>query len=276
MCRQTRAAAAIVFAGLLFAAPGRAQEVATLALRNGERPSGELVDMNASALIMRVNGQDRSYPVSEVRAVEFVVGPVPAEAQRRMDAGQPFVLLRDGQVIDGRLTDVGGTHPLRITIEGSGGSRILTSNEVGQVWVNPAPRPVAAQAAPAPVAAAIPAGSITVPASTQWTDTGISVSPRVVLVFTATGDINLGPGASSGIGGSPAVTNPGGRYPVPGAPAGALIGRIGNGAAFLIGGNNQPMPMRGSGRLMLGVNDDTLADNSGTFYVAVRAAPVAR
>jgi hypothetical protein len=79
----------------------------------------------------------------------------------------------------------------------------------------------------------------------------------------------ISPTASSGVGGSPAVTSSAVRYPVQGAPSGALIGRIGNGTPFLIGANNAPMTVTGNGRLMLGINDDMLTDNSGQFYVTI-------
>ena len=276
MLNKTRVGLGMALFTFLTVIPVYSQEEATLALRNGERPSGELLDMNGSGFIMRVNGQDRSYPASEVRAVEFVVGPVPEQAQAKINAGQPFVLLRNGQLVDGRLSDVGGTHPLRLTISTASGTRDFTSNEVAQAWVNPEPaRASGGRQAQQPAdgqVVALPAGAITVPANVAWTDTGIMMNSRVPLslTFTATGDVMIGPGASSGIGGSPAVTNPNLKYPLKGAPAGALIGRIGNGTPFLIGGNNQPMPLRGTGRLMLGVNDDQVADNSGSFHVSVR------
>jgi hypothetical protein len=51
--------------------------------------------------------------------------------------------------------------------------------------------------------------------------------------------------------------------------AGALIGRIGNGAPFALG--NQPTIVApGSGVLFLGVNDDEHADNKGNFQVVVK------
>jgi hypothetical protein len=57
--------------------------------------------------------------------------------------------------------------------------------------------------------------------------------------------------------------------PMPGAPAGALIGRIGpNGQAFAVG-NLTEVIMPASGRLYLGVNDDELGDNSGGYDVAL-------
>jgi hypothetical protein len=59
------------------------------------------------------------------------------------------------------------------------------------------------------------------------------------------------------------------QYPDPSVPVGALIGRVGNGPAFGIGTQTQPLPMPASGRLYLGVNDNELTDNSGSFTVVV-------
>jgi hypothetical protein len=269
MLNKTCVGLGIGLFSLLTVLPVGAQEVATLALRNGERPSGELVDMNASGFVLRINGQSRSFGAGDVAAVEFVVGPVSAEAQAKINAGQPFVVLRNGQLIDGRLTDVGGTRPLRLTIATSTGSRDLTSSDVAQVYVNPVAASTQAAAPPAPAPAPIPAGAITVPANVGWTDSGIAVAPGQRVQFTATGDIMISNAASSGVGGSPAATVATIKYPVAGAPVGALIGRIGNGAPFLIGANTSPILMRTLGRLMLGINDDNLPDNSGNFYVTV-------
>ncbi len=52
-------------------------------------------------------------------------------------------------------------------------------------------------------------------------------------------------------------------------PVGALLGKIGNSAPFAIGMQTQPLPMPASGRLMLGVNDNELSDNSGFYTVTV-------
>jgi hypothetical protein len=58
-------------------------------------------------------------------------------------------------------------------------------------------------------------------------------------------------------------------YPDPTVPVGALLGKIGNSAPFGIGMQTQPLVMPASGRLMLGINDNELADNSGFFTVVV-------
>lgn len=274
MFRKTVTAIGIALFSLATALPIAAQETATLALRNGERPSGELIDMGAGGFILRINGQDRQFPTSEVAAVEFVVGPLPAVAQARINAGQPVVLLRNGQVIEGRLSDVGGTHPLRLTVDTPSGQRDFNSSDVAQLHLAPLNNqtPAAGQAEVVPAPAPIPAGAINVPANRQWTNTGIPVLRGQRISFNAQGDIMISPTASSGPDGSPAVTSPNVRYPLQGVPAGALIGRVGNGAPFPIGRNTQPITMPANGPLMLGINDDILNDNSGNYSVSLSRA----
>ncbi len=259
----------VVLFSLASAIPTSAQEIATLALRNGQRPSGELIDMNGSEFVLRVDGQTRTFSQNDVAAVEFVIGPLPGDAQARVNAGQALVLLRSGQVVEGRLSDIGGTRPLRLTVDTPSGQRDFSSAEVAQLHLAPlngAASGNQAVAAPAPV---MPAGAIAVSAAQSWTDTGVTVRRGDLMTFTATGDVNLSPTASSGVAGSPAVTNPAARYPLQTAYAGALIGRIGTGAPFLIGSSSQPIAMNAAGRLMLGVNDDQLQDNSGNYMVAM-------
>jgi hypothetical protein len=53
-------------------------------------------------------------------------------------------------------------------------------------------------------------------------------------------------------------------------PVGGLIAKVGNSAPFPIGGNTSPIRMPANGRLMLGVNDNELGDNSGFFSVTVQ------
>src|SRR4029077_19585298 len=137
MLKKTLTVIGIGLFSLATALPIGAQETATLALKNGERPSGELIDMGAGGFILRIHGQDRQFPTSEVAAVEFVVGPLPSAAQLQVNQGQPIVLLRNGQVIEGRLSDVGGTHPLRLTVDTPSGPRDFSSNDVAQLHLAP-------------------------------------------------------------------------------------------------------------------------------------------
>jgi hypothetical protein len=261
---------AICWVGLfsvLTALPVNGQELATLALRNGQRPSGELIDLDASGFTLRINGRDRQFPANDVAAVEFGGAP-PARAVARLDADRPYVVLRNGQIIEGRLVDIGGTRPLRLTFDTQGGQRELTSNDVAQIYLHrvDGPRRIAV---PTETQTAIPAGAIVVQGNQPWTNTGITVARGERIAFSASGDIMIAANASSGVGGSPAATSPTVRYPVPKAPAGALIARVGRGVPFVIGPNTQPIVMPAGGQLVLGINDDHFEDNSGTYTVAL-------
>lgn len=180
------------------------------------------------------------------------------------------MLLRNGQVIEGRLSDVGGTRPLRLTTDTPSGQRDFSSGDVAQVHLRPLNTVISA--APQDQAPVVPAGAITVAANQPWTDTGITVRRGDVLTFSGSGTINFasGAGVSSGAGGSPAATNAAMKYPLRTAFIGALIGRVGTGTPFLIGTNTGPITMPASGRLLLGVNDDHHADNNGSYSVLVQ------
>jgi hypothetical protein len=267
MVKKTLMLFGVGILSLVLSVAASAQEVATLVLENGERPSGELVDLGGSGFTLRVNGQNRQFATGNVKAVEFDGSAPSGDAQARINAGQSLVLLRNGQIIEGRLVDIGGTRPLRLTVDTPSGRRDFQSNEVAQVYLGGgSPQ---ARATTGIQAAQPGAREITVQASQPWTDTGIIVARGERVQFQANGDITIGANMSSGVGGSPAATVPTSKYPVPTAPVGALIAKIGNGTPFLIGGNNQPITMPANGRLSLGVNDDHLADNSGAYPVSI-------
>jgi len=108
----------------------------------------------------------------------------------------------------------------------------------------------------------------TVAAATAWNDTGIDVRAGMDVYFDATGKVRWGPDRQDGPAGEGGNrTNP--NRPIPGRPGGALIGRIGDSGPFLIGSDKGPIRMRDSGRLSLGVNDDYLQDNSGSWRVTI-------
>jgi hypothetical protein len=117
---------------------------------------------------------------------------------------------------------------------------------------------------------------ISVAANAQWVDTGITVRQGDKVTFAASGDVTLSADTND-------KAKPGGSVtqrraasaPVPDAPAGALIARIGRnarsaaGPAFAIGDRTQ-VDMPSGGRLFLGVNDDHAGDNSGQFEVRIK------
>lgn len=103
----------------------------------------------------------------------------------------------------------------------------------------------------------------------RWTDTGIDVEAGDVITFDAQGTVELS--ADSNDVAEPFGSRSGRRAvdsPVPQAPAGVLIARIGNRQAVAVG-NRRTLRAPVSGRLFLGVNDDHLNDNAGEFRVNV-------
>lgn len=110
---------------------------------------------------------------------------------------------------------------------------------------------------------------VIVNAAQPWTDTGVSVRPGQTVYFEASGRVRWGQGRQDGPAGERnSPRNPG--RPIPNRPAGALIGRVGDTDEFFyVGEETGPVRLRGGGRLALGVNDDYLQDNSGSFRVLV-------
>jgi hypothetical protein len=109
---------------------------------------------------------------------------------------------------------------------------------------------------------------VNVSARTQWTDTGITVRNGQALYFEASGRVRWGKDRQDGPEGeNNSPRNP--SRPIPGRPAASLIGRVGDDAPFFIGSDTEGIRVRGSGTLSLGVNDETLEDNSGSFRVTV-------
>ena len=102
-----------------------------------------------------------------------------------------------------------------------------------------------------------------------WKDTGIDVRAGQAVYFSATGRVRWGPSRQDGPAGernSPRND----QRPMPSRSAAALIGKVGDGDDyFFIGDDEGAIRMRSSGRLHLGVNDDYLKDNTGSFRVTV-------
>lgn len=249
---------------LLAALPALAQEPATLVLRSGDRISGDLVDLGGIGFTIRVNGQDRQVNPAQVAVVEFTGGSPSADVRARLAAGRPVIVLRNGQVIEGSLFDLGGTRPLRVTVDTPNGQRDYTSSDVAQIYYTLPPGSSASAAVTEPEE---PVTGIRINGNQPWVDTGITVRRGEMVTFRGTGNINAAEGASAGVAGSPNLDP--NRMPLRGAPGGALIGRVGNGAPFLIGANTNPIQMPAAGRLYIGINDDFFNDNNGYFTVDV-------
>jgi hypothetical protein len=110
---------------------------------------------------------------------------------------------------------------------------------------------------------------VVIDSSVRWTDTGITVRAGQTLMFDAEGQIRLSNnGNDVAAAGGSATGRRAANSPVPSAPAGGLIARIGNRAPVFVGAR-QTLRVPTSGRLYLGVNDDYLDDNEGQYRVTI-------
>jgi hypothetical protein len=263
--------AAISLTGTAFAQPS-----ATVTLRSGERLSAHIVDLGGSGYTVRVDGQERQIGTNDVAAIDFTGGSVSNADWDKLSGGGQLLMLKNGETITGQLLDVGGTSPLRLTFRTSSGEREFSSNDVARIVMA---RPDNARADNAGATGNANTGAastsstdtqgVTVSSKQQWTPTGIAVRRGDWVTFNTTGEVRIG-GDGNPTAGSAGVSS-GTRAPdapVANASAGALIGRVGNGTAFVIG-NQSRMQMPAAGLLFLGVNDGHLQDNDGAFQVQV-------
>jgi hypothetical protein len=251
----------------------------TLILKSGDKVRGELIDLGGVGYTIRVRGVDQRIPAGEVAVIDFTGAPFrPAELER-VRQGQAIAVFHSGDVFEGRLIDIGGTDPLRMTFSTSSGNRDVSSSELSRVYLSkwegmPASGSGSGAAVSRPSQPDLEQGGrgMSVPARQCWTNTGIYVQRNQLVTFVGSGEIQLSsdPSDIAGVAGSKT-----GRYarnaPIRGALAGALIGRVGNGRPFGIGDQPQALPMPEDGELFLGINDDSCGDNRGEFKVQINS-----
>ncbi len=255
-------------AALLLTGVAYAQDSATLTLRSGEKVSGQLVDLGGVGYTVRVNGAERQIPQNDVSVIDFTGGTM-SDADWAKFNGQSQIVLRNGQTIDGSLYDIGGASPLRLTIRTGNGERELSSGEVARIVISRPGNAVATSGTASPSTPAV-AGAVTVQSNQPWTSTGITVRKGQRITLATTGEVQLSEDANdladaNGAKGGRKIAN----GPLQNTLAGALIGRIGNGTPFGIGGQTT-IVAPASGLLHLGINDDGFADNKGNFQVVIR------
>jgi hypothetical protein len=248
--------------------PGAA---ATIVMRSGDRQLVEVIDIAAPGLLVRQNGQERNIPPAEIAQIDFA-------GDGRSSAGvggQPRILLRNGQTVEGRLTDIGGNQPKILYVDTPSGQRQFNSDEVALVVLNPSGATAVAGGSRGRATGTVgtlgrrQTTSFNIPGNQQWTETDVVVQQGDTLELRVTGEVAYAPNVRVSAAGAPRRGAPGGpEVPIPSAPAGALIGRIDNGAPFLIG-RNTSVQMPASGTLFLGINDDNTSDNSGAFRVTI-------
>jgi hypothetical protein len=264
MIRSTVVALSI--AAFAVASTASAQENATFTLRSGERLSGQLMDLGGVGFTVKINDQERRIPTNDLAVIDFTGGGTSQADWDRLSSGQ-FAVLKDGQIVTGQLTDIGGSSPLRLSFSVNGVNRDIQSNAVARI-VLARPNDAPSISTPSTGGSTTPTGGIMVPARQRWTATGLTVRRGETLTVRATGEIKFAAGAESkaSVNGS-SERNP--DNPLPNVTTGALIGRVGNGQPFEIGSKTS-FQAPAAGQLFLGVNDTHLDDNDGSFQVQLQ------
>jgi hypothetical protein len=260
-----------------------AQEQVTIVRRNSEHISGRFEDWvrQTDTVSVRVSPNDqRRMGMGDILVID-VGGDgnnLPANEVQAAQGAEHILVTRRGDVMTGRLVNIEGgqgsaqpNEPRSVTFRAGGGEQRLKFAEVARIYMGNYPRRATAAPAPAPAPpAAVPEGSVRVLANQQWTATNMMIRRGDRVLFTPDGEIQLSgeaddkASASGSLKGRTAANSP-----MPSVLAGALIGRIGNGAPFAIGSQSLPLPMPGDGPLWLGINDDPVSDNSGALIVRV-------
>ncbi len=112
--------------------------------------------------------------------------------------------------------------------------------------------------------------SLNVPGTVAWTDTGIDLAAGQQLTITASGTVLHNAPGNDGCDptGEPATSGHGAN--VIGCPNHAsLIGKIGDAGAPFYVGRTYSVPSSAAGRLYLGVNDNDLTNNGGSYSANV-------
>ncbi len=264
-----------------------AQEQATVLKRDGTRVSGrfEAWNRNTNTLYVRVSqGDQRVVPFGDAAVVEVAgnADNLPAGEIEAARGGDHVLVLRNGEVIRGRLLNIEGgegsgkeDEPRVLSFKPSDGAeRRARFNDVRRLYLGNFPAslgPHTPASTPAASEAPLPAGAVRVPANAGWVSTNVTLRRTDRMQFSAEGQVRLSGDADDKA--SPAGSLRG-RYapnaPAPTLLAGALIGRLGNGPAFAIGDQTEALPVPGDGVLFLAVNDDQTSDNDGAFVVTIR------
>jgi hypothetical protein len=197
-----------------------------------------------------------------------------------------MVVLRNGRTMRGHVVELQGYNNQAV-VSGQGGDRTVPLNQVARIYFgngttasngydpyyNPNQNvygnnyPQNDQYGQYGQPSYGTARTVTIPANQTWSNSGIDVRRGDLIHFRASGNVTLS--QNPGDYGTPAGANDGrmaGNSPLRGVTGGMLIGRVGNGQPFVIGAQSD-VTMPANGRLYLGVNDDDVRDNTGSFVV---------
>jgi hypothetical protein len=252
-----------------------AQVTTTAVLKNGQRHTGSnlayRVD-NRQVVVRTSQAEEPRIPVDQVAYVDF--GGTADPPNLNLSGSLEAVVMRDGSVIKGQILELGHANkadlssPFLVIIRTEGGEeRRLGSNQVARVYFAGGQSAGTSGSGEASLLPADPQ-KVIVSGRTQWTPTGITVRRGEPLTISAGGEIRVGGSGNptASVGGAGATN---GGNPLPSAPTGALIGRVGNGQPFLIGTLSR-VAAPAAGQLFLGINDSYLQDNEGQFEVEIQ------
>ena len=250
----------------------QAQQVnGTVVLKSGERHNGHNISYRIDRREVSLAGNQR-FGADQVAYVDFGGNPDAV----RVDGSQEALVLRDGSVLKGQLIELNHGNstdestPYLIIFKTDGGDeKRLPASQVARVYFSGG----AAVGTSGSTITRATGDGVVVSAQQKWTPSGLVVRSGDRLTFSSNGDIQLSADANdiAGTAGSRSGRTAAGA-PLPSAPAGALIGRVGtNGPVFAIG-DQASLTVRENGQLFLGVNDDEVSDNRGEFRVKIQRA----
>jgi hypothetical protein len=249
---------------------------ATVLLRNGDRVSGALEDVENGTVFVRVSQHDqRKLPVGEVALIDLVGGAsgLPESELAVARNSSHLALLRGGESMQGTFVDIrggeaGATEPHALIFRTtSGEERRVALDNVARVYFGNFPAATTVASSSPAAAAPLPAGAVRVPGNATWVATPLTVRKGDTVVFSTTGQIQLSENANDVAHAAGSLN----QRRAPGSPlpqnfAGALIAKVGNSAPFPIG-DQTTVTMPTDGQLNLRINDDEVSDNRGEFIV---------
>jgi hypothetical protein len=280
-----------------------ALERATFVLTDGQRVSGQVVfhteahtniraDKNEFN-VLKDDNNEMAIPFAQVVLIDFAGGrPTNAELQALPSSGH-LLALRNGEFRRGRLIDMINGDTVRWE-QAVGGQQDFPISQVRRVYLQPDRaremynysadtaggggfgrggrfgRNRGVNGSTVDTSAMTTIRTVTVRGTDAFIDTAVTVRAGDMLAFDTSGRVFFArdPGMAATAAGSDREHNP--QFPVPDLGAGALIGKVGNSAPFAIGDGKTPVRMPASGRLMLGINDTIMDDNSGSFRVGIK------
>lgn len=261
----------------------------TFIFKGGQRQSGTFVYHHDTNYNLIINGQEKVFPSDDIALIAFVPGNPPgAEIAALSQDANPtehdrhMIAFRDGRTLRCKIYDFQGDN---VTVDANLGAgniqrQTFPMSTIARLYISaPASRDLfPAQAQPQPVPtpqrpqsqqpgqAGTTLATVRVDATKAWTDTGVDVRQGDRLMFFVTDQIRIDPRILTGPGGTNSAGSP--DRPLKSLPVGALIGRV-TPVTFPIGDNQNPIAIPAVGRLMLGINDNKLNDNSGAFTVRI-------